>query len=60
MTRGMNAARKDRVNRVLSAVEAPVLIMRGPYDHISPDRWTRELAAAAPDGQAGTLPAGHT
>jgi hypothetical protein len=60
MTRGMNAARKDRVNRVLPAVEAPVLIMRGPYDHISPDRWTRELAAAAPDGQVETLPAGHT
>lgn len=58
MTRGMNAARKDRIESALPAVEAPVLIMRGPHDHISPHRWTRELAAAAPHGQAETLPAG--
>jgi pimeloyl-ACP methyl ester carboxylesterase len=58
MARGMNAARKDRIGRVLPAVDAPVPIMRGQHDHISPRRSTRELAAATPHGQAETLPAG--
>jgi pimeloyl-ACP methyl ester carboxylesterase len=58
MTRGMNAARKDRIDHVLPAVDTPVLIMRGPHDHISPRRWTRELVTASPQGQTETLPAG--
>jgi pimeloyl-ACP methyl ester carboxylesterase len=58
MTRGMNAARRDRIDHILAAVEAPVLIMRGRHDHISPNRWTLELAATAPRGQAQTLPSG--
>jgi pimeloyl-ACP methyl ester carboxylesterase len=56
MTRGMNAAR--RIDLTLAAVEAPVLIMRGRHDHISPNRWTLELAGAAQRGQAQTLPSG--
>jgi pimeloyl-ACP methyl ester carboxylesterase len=58
MARGMNAARTDRVDRVLPAVDAPVLVLRGPHDHISPRRWTLDLATAAPHGQAETLRAG--
>jgi pimeloyl-ACP methyl ester carboxylesterase len=58
MAHGMNAARHDRIDHTLAAVEAPVLIVRGRHDHISPRRWTLELASAARHGQAQTLPAG--
>ncbi len=58
MARGINAARKDRIDHVLTAVEAPVLIVRGPHDRISPRRWANDLAAASQHGQAETLSAG--
>jgi pimeloyl-ACP methyl ester carboxylesterase len=58
MARGINAARKDRIDHVLNAVEAPVLVVRGPHDRISPRRWADNLAATAPHGQAETLSAG--
>jgi len=58
MARGMNAARHDRIDHTLAAVEAPVVIMRGRHDRISPRRWSLELATVAQHGQAQTLPAG--
>ena len=58
MARGIDAARKDRIDHVLTAVDAPVLIVRGPHDHISPRRWVDNLAAASQHGQAETLSAG--
>jgi pimeloyl-ACP methyl ester carboxylesterase len=58
MARGIDAARKDRIDHVLTAIEAPVLIVRGPHDHISPRRWADNLAAASQHGQAETLSAG--
>lgn len=58
MARGITAAREDRIDQVLTGVEAPVLVVRGPHDHISPRRWSSSLAAAAQHGQAETLSAG--
>lgn len=58
MARGMNAARTDRIDRVLPAVDAPVLVIRGRHDRIAPRRWTRELGTAAPHGHPETLPGG--
>jgi pimeloyl-ACP methyl ester carboxylesterase len=58
MARGIDAARKDRIDHVLTAIEAPVLVVRGPHDHISPRRWADNLAAASQHGQAETLSAG--
>ena len=54
MTRAMNADRHDRIDHTLAATEAPVLIVRGRHDHISPRRWALELAGAARHGQAQT------
>ena len=58
MVRGIDAAREDRIDHVLTTVEAPVLIVRGPRDHIAPRRWADILAAASPHGRAETLSAG--
>jgi pimeloyl-ACP methyl ester carboxylesterase len=58
MSRGIDAARRDRIDHVLTAVEAPVLVVRGPHDRISPRRWADNVAAAAQHGQAETLSAG--
>jgi pimeloyl-ACP methyl ester carboxylesterase len=52
MTRGLDAARKDRIDHMLTAVEALVLIVRGPHDRIAPRRWANDLVAAARHGQA--------
>jgi pimeloyl-ACP methyl ester carboxylesterase len=58
MSRGIDAARKDHIDYVLTTVEAPVLVVRGPHDRISPRRWADNLAATAQHGQAQTLSAG--
>jgi pimeloyl-ACP methyl ester carboxylesterase len=58
MGRGMNAARRDRIDRGLAQVRCPVLVVRGCHDRIAPQDWTEALAAAAPHGQTWTLPLG--
>jgi pimeloyl-ACP methyl ester carboxylesterase len=58
MARGMDAARRHRLDRVLAAVHCPVLVVRGPHDAICPADWAAALAAATPEGRAETLPAG--
>ena len=58
MARGMDAARRHRLDHTLAAVPCPVLVVRGPDDAICPADWADTLAAAAPRGIAATLPAG--
>jgi pimeloyl-ACP methyl ester carboxylesterase len=58
MARGMNAARRHRIDRELAAVQCPVLVIRGRHDHISPADWVTALGNLAPRGQTATLPAG--
>lgn len=58
MARGMDAARRHRLDHVLAAVGCPVLVVRGRHDAICPATWTAALAAAAPLGRSETLPAG--
>ena len=58
MARGMDAARHHRLDRTLTAVTCPVLVVRGRHDAICPADWAAKLAAAAPDGTAATLPEG--
>jgi pimeloyl-ACP methyl ester carboxylesterase len=58
MVRGMDAARRHRIDRALDGVSCPVLVVRGRNDRIAPADWTAALAAAAPHGRAHTLPGG--
>jgi pimeloyl-ACP methyl ester carboxylesterase len=58
MARAMDAARRDRIDRVLPGLSCPVLVVRGRHDRIAPADWVAELAARAPAGRARTLPAG--
>ncbi|HXH79937.1 alpha/beta hydrolase [Nocardioides sp.] len=52
MLRAMGAARRDDIRVALSSVRCPVLVVRGPHDHISPAYWARDLASTAPPGSA--------
>jgi pimeloyl-ACP methyl ester carboxylesterase len=58
MGRAMDAARRDRIDRVLPALSCPVVVVRGRHDRIAPADWVADLAARAPDGRVRTLPAG--
>jgi pimeloyl-ACP methyl ester carboxylesterase len=58
MERGMDAARRHRLDHVLAAVRCPVLVVRGPHDALCPADWAATLAAATPRGRVETLPAG--
>ncbi|MCO1657844.1 alpha/beta fold hydrolase [Pseudonocardia humida] len=58
MGRAMDAARRDRIDRVLPALRCPVLIVRGRHDRISPADWVCHLASLASAGRARTVPAG--
>jgi pimeloyl-ACP methyl ester carboxylesterase len=58
MKRAMDAARRDRIDRVLPGLSCPVLVVRGRHDRISPADWVADLAALAPAGRVRTLPAG--
>lgn len=65
MARAMNRARHDRIDAVLSQVDCPVLVVRGPHDRISPEDWTESLTrrpgagrAVAPIRHSVTLDAG--
>lgn len=41
----------DDIERVLPAVAAPTLVLRGQFDPTVPARWAREAAALVPQGQ---------
>jgi pimeloyl-ACP methyl ester carboxylesterase len=58
MARGMDAARRHRLDHALAHVTCPVLVVRGRHDAICPPDWAADLAACAPEGRAETLPAG--
>jgi pimeloyl-ACP methyl ester carboxylesterase len=58
MARGMDAARRHRLDRTLAGVTCPVLVVRGRADAICPADWAAALAAATPQGSVETLPAG--
>ena len=59
MARAMEAARHDSILTTLGPVTAPVLVIRGPHDHISPADWALAVAAeGGPGSRAVTLAAG--
>jgi pimeloyl-ACP methyl ester carboxylesterase len=58
MARGMDAARRHRIDATLGGVRCPVLVVRGRHDRIAPQDWTDRLAGLAEDGRSVTLPTG--
>jgi pimeloyl-ACP methyl ester carboxylesterase len=58
MGRAMDAARRHRIDRALTTVSCPVLVVRGRHDRIAPADWVAALGELAPQGRAVTLPAG--
>jgi len=59
MARGMDSARRHRLDRTIAAVQCPVLVVRGRDDAICPAGWAAALAAAAPRGTAETVAGAH-
>lgn len=57
MYEAMDASRRHRVERIVTRLRCPLLIVRGPDDRIVPADWIRALATAG-RGHAITLPAG--
>jgi pimeloyl-ACP methyl ester carboxylesterase len=57
MARAMDAARRDRIERAITAVVCPVLVLRGVHDSIAPADWTARLATGS-SRRAVTLAAG--
>jgi pimeloyl-ACP methyl ester carboxylesterase len=58
MAATMDAARRDDLRATLSAVECPVVVVRGPHDRISPGDWACAAADAASRGSVLELRAG--
>jgi pimeloyl-ACP methyl ester carboxylesterase len=56
--RAMDAARRHALGPVLAGLDLPVLLVRGPDDHIAPSTWLDGLAALRPGIDAVSLPAG--
>ncbi|MET0187678.1 MAG: alpha/beta hydrolase [Pseudonocardia sediminis] len=56
--RALHASRRHRLDRVLTTVTCPVLVLRGTHDHIAPAGWIRRLADATGHGAAASLTAG--
>jgi pimeloyl-ACP methyl ester carboxylesterase len=57
MARAMDAARRDQIDRAITTVGCPVLVLRGRHDAIAPPDWTARLADR-PSRRAVTLAAG--
>jgi pimeloyl-ACP methyl ester carboxylesterase len=49
----------DRIEDVLPAVAAPVLVLRGEQDPIAPRRWAQHVAVLCPRGRFAEVPGGH-
>ncbi|MFC7490479.1 MULTISPECIES: alpha/beta fold hydrolase [unclassified Knoellia] len=59
MVRGLDAVRKDSIEQTLDRVKAPVLVVRGPRDHICLEDWAASVAAHGGEGSRHvTLSAG--
>jgi pimeloyl-ACP methyl ester carboxylesterase len=59
--RTLRGALEDRVERKLSRVEAPTLVVRPERDHLVPQAWTERVAELVPDSELLVLPkAGHS
>jgi pimeloyl-ACP methyl ester carboxylesterase len=59
--RTLREALGDRVERKLSRVEAPTLVVRPERDHLVPEAWTERVAELIPDSELLVLPkAGHS
>ncbi|MBS6058562.1 MAG: alpha/beta hydrolase [Pantoea sp.] len=57
----LRAMLRDRIEQRLPHIKAPVLVVRGSYDVVSPARWVEEMVALLPRGELITLPKGtHT
>ena len=50
MKRAMDEARRDDSLRAVAGLRSPLLVVRGPHDHICPEDWSHELVDAAPPG----------
>jgi pimeloyl-ACP methyl ester carboxylesterase len=50
------AAAPDRIDRRLSRVRVPVVVVRGTRDALCPADWARALVAATPDARSVELP----
>lgn len=44
MLRGMDAARRHRIQEALAHCQVPILVLRGRHDRIAPEDWCRRLA----------------
>jgi pimeloyl-ACP methyl ester carboxylesterase len=53
MLRGMDAARRHRIQEALAPCQVPVLVLRGRHDRIAPEDWCRRLAGEVVTLQAG-------
>lgn len=47
MTRGLNAIRSYRTDLTLAGLDVPVVVVRGAWDRIAGESWSRSLAASA-------------
>ena len=47
MGRAMDSLRQDRIDITLARVECPVLVVRGPHDHLCNAEWARSLSPTA-------------
>lgn len=57
----VRSAQRDEPERAIPRVRCPVLLVRGEQDTFATREWVDRLAAAAPDGEAVTIPgAAHT
>src|SRR5689334_8386746 len=55
----LGSALRDRPEDHLARVSAPVLLLRGRRDSLSPLPWAQRLMARRPDGEVLTLPGAH-
>lgn len=46
----------DRIEEKLPRIFKPLLVVRGEYDPIAPQRWVEQLAHLAPDGEWSVVP----
>ncbi|PVZ09101.1 alpha/beta fold hydrolase [Actinomycetospora cinnamomea] len=56
--RTMRRARFHDLRATLAGSRVPVLVLRGPHDHIAPSAWLAELARTRPGIEVATLPGG--
>jgi pimeloyl-ACP methyl ester carboxylesterase len=54
-------ALQDRIENKLPYIEAPVLVVRGQYDPLAPQRWVERVCRLLPRGELAVIPgAAHT